>query len=144
MNVIFYTNKSDRNRPVKNLAQVATKNLELKGDCSLATPTFIITGDAADYAFCNYFYVPDFHRYYFADPVTSNPGGLLTISGSCDVLSSAWPYVKDLECVLDRQENNYNVYLNDGTFQSYCNDKIVTKEFSGGFSAPSYVLVVAG
>ena len=143
VNVKFYTNNSDRRVPVKDLTEISSKDCELKGDCSITGPVLIVTGDAATYSLCNYFYIAAFHRYYYAE-VTSLPGGLMQISGKVDVLSSAWPYIKDLDAVLDRQQENFNLYLNDGTFKAYANDQVVTKEFSSGFSSPSYVLIVAG
>lgn len=143
LTVNFYTNNSDKRAVVKDLTEIADKSCELKGDCSITDPVLIVTGDAATYSLCNYMYIAAFHRYYFAE-VTSLPGGLLQISGKVDVRSSAWPYIKDLDAVLERQQENFNLYLNDGTFQAYANDQVVTKEFSSGFSSPAYVLIVAG
>lgn len=142
--VKFYTNNSDRKTAAKTLDLIASKDCDLKGDCSITNPVLIVTGDAATYAACNYMEIADFNRYYFAE-VTSLPGGLLEIRGEVDVLSSAWANgLADLDAVIDRQEANYNLYLNDGTFQAQANDQVVTKEFSSGFSSPSYVLIVAG
>ena len=143
LTVKFYTNNSDKRVAVKNLTEITSKDCELKGDCSITDPVLIVTGDAATYSLCNYMYIAAFHRYYFAE-VTSLPGGLLQISGKVDALSSAWPYIKGSKCVIERQQENFNLYLNDGTFQAYANDQVVTKEFSAGFSSPAYVLIVAG
>ena len=139
-----YTNYSDRRKAQKNLVLIDTKSVELKGDVDLRNPVLILTGDAATYAACNYIEIPAFNRSYFAS-FTSIPGGMLEARCTCDVLSSAWAHgLKDLNAILARQQENFNLYLNDGTFQAYANDQVVTKEFSAGFSTPSYVLVVAG
>lgn len=143
LTVKFYKNLSDKRVASKSLTEIASKSCELKGDCSITSPVLIVRGDASTYAECNYMYIESFKRYYFAT-VTALPGGLLEIRGECDVLSSAWPYIKDLNGIIERQQELFNLYLNDGTFKAYANDQVVTKEFSGGFSTPSYILIVAG
>ena len=139
-----YKNLSDRRTAAKNLTLIANKSVELKGDTDIVNPTLIVTGDAATYAGVNYVEIPAFKRFYHAT-CESLPGGLVRISCSCDVLSSAWAHgLQDCTAIIARQENEWNLYLNDGTFQAYANDQIQTKEFSGGFTTPSYVLIVAG
>ena len=141
----FYTNNSQPNKAVKDLDLIASKQCELKGDVSLQNPTLIVSGDAADYAPCNYFAISDFNRLYFLTSCTSIPGGMVEVTGEVDVLTSAWALgLASKEAVIARQESEYNLYLSDGTFQAYANDIVVTKEFSAGFGTPSYVLVVAG
>ena len=144
--VVFGTNLSDKRTAAKTVETIDTKSCELKGDCSVTDPVLIVTGDAAEYAACNYFTIAAFNRAYFVTGgPTALPGGLLEIRGHCDVLSSAWMQgLDDLDAVIDRQQNVWNLYLNDGTFQGYANDKVITKDFSGGFTSPSFVLVVAG
>ena len=141
--VNLYTNTSDRDYVHKTLSDPIVKTCELKGDVDLRRPVLIVTGDASDYSLINYMSIPAFHRSYFVT-CRALPGGLIEISGECDVLSSSWDYIKDSKAVIDRQENEYNLYLNDGTFSAYANDMVVTKTFSAGFSTPSYVMVVAG
>ena len=150
VNVSFYQAKGDPKRVIKDLTLIATKSCELKGDCSVQSPVLIVKGDPAAYALCNYMYLPAFKRYYYVDEVVSMPGGMLRISaGKCDLLASAWPYIRDLDAVIDRQQDAWNLYLNDGTFQAQANDMIQTKEFKlqageTGFDGPGYVLVIAG
>lgn len=139
----FYTNLSDKDYTRKNLTNEISKTCELKGDVSVTDPVLIVTGDASTFSLVNYMYIPDFHRYYFCT-CTALPGGLIEVRGTRDVLSSAWAYISNHKAVIERQENRFNLYLNDGTFASYCNDQVITKNFSGGFTTPSYVLVVAG
>lgn len=139
-----YCNTSDRRRPVKELELIAEKDIDLKGDVDVQSPVLLITGDAATYARANYIYIPDFKRYYFAE-FTSVPGGMIEARCRRDVLSSAWAHgLQNCTAIIARQEEEFNLLLNDGTFQAYANDQVVTKEFTGGFSTPAYVLVVAG
>lgn len=142
--ITMYTNTSDRRRAQKALTEIAVKSCELKGDVDLLRPVLVLTGDAATYAECNYMYIEAFKRYYFCT-VKSIPGGMLEITGEVDVLSSAWELgLSDLSCVMERQQDNWNLYLNDGTLKAYSNDLIQTKSWPQGFSDPKYVLIVAG
>lgn len=145
MIVKFGTMRKDKNCVDKDMSEISSKECNLKGDCSVTDPVLIVTGDPATYAACNYFSIPAFGRHYFVTGgPTVLPGGLLEIRGHCDVLSSAWPQLQGLSAVIERQEKEYNLLLNDGTFQALANDRVVTKDFPGGFDTPSFVLVVAG
>lgn len=141
--VNFYTNKSDRRQAVKTLEDQIIKTCEFKGDVSVTDPVLIVTGDADDYAFVNYMSIPVFGRSYFCT-CRALPGGLIEVTGRVDVLSSAWSLLQNKRAIVARQSEAYNLLLNDGTFQAYANDQVVTKEFSSGFSSPAYVLIVAG
>lgn len=140
----FYTCTSDPKKAEKSLTLLKSAACELKGDVDLKSPVILVTGDAAEFAACNYMTIDDFDRAYFVDRVTCSPGGILQIAASCDVLSSAWKYIKHKNAIIERQENAFNLLLNDGSFQAYANDQVITKEFPQGFSTPAYVLIVAG
>lgn len=149
-----YTNLSDRRMANKALELIASKNCEFKGDVDVLRPVLLLTGDASDYSLCNYVQIPDLHRYYYAT-VKSVPGGMVEISCSPDPLTSAWHLgLADLYAVIERQQEQFNLYLNDGTLKAYANDLIQTKKFTlpspvptgeiGGFGSPQYVVIIAG
>ena len=140
----LYRNNSDRRRLEKDLTLMFEKDIDLKGDVDVSNPVIILTGDVSDYAAINYAKIGDFGRFYFLDPPRALPGGLVEISGHVDILSTCKLQLLSSEAVIDRQASYYNLYLNDGTFQAQCNDQVVTKEFSSGFSSPSFVLILAG
>ncbi|MBR3599318.1 MAG: hypothetical protein IKL53_05490 [Lachnospiraceae bacterium] len=92
-------------------------------------------------------YIPDFGRYYFINDVVSVRNGLWEVHGHVDVLMSFSTGIKGCSATLKRQENLFNMYLDDPEFKTYNKSDIVTKVFSGGqgFSKNlSYILVVAG
>ena len=62
----------------------------------------------------------------------------------CDVLASFQTELKSLEAVVARQENNYNLYLNDGMFKTYADPNISIFQFPNGFETFQYILSVAG
>lgn len=140
----LYVNKSDKRRVEKDLQLMKEIDVELKGDVDVANPVMILSGDVNEYAALNYAQIGAFGRYYFLEPPRSLPGGLVEISGHVDILSTCALQLWNADAIIERQETFYNLYLNDGTFQAQCNDKVVTKEFSAGFSTPSYVLILAG
>lgn len=149
-----YVNKSDRRTANKNLQLIASKSCELKGDVDVLRPVLLLTGDASAYSLCNYVQIPAFNRYYYAT-VKSVPGGMVEISCSRDPLTSSWHLgLPNLSAVIERQQEEFNLYLNDGTLKAYANDQIQTKTFTppspvpvgeiGGFSSPQYVVIIAG
>ena len=149
--VDLYEMTSDRRVADKTKTLIYAQDCKLLGDVDLQRPTLILQGNVADYATINYMYIPAFQRYYYLDPPRVLPGenGLVEISGTCDVLSTAWGMgLKSLPAIIEKQESYYNLYLNDGTFQACANDNVVTREFTipagEGFTSPAYVLVVAG
>ena len=140
----FYKSTSEPRKAEKSLTLLKSAACELKGDVDLTSPVILVKGDAAEFAACNYMTIDAFDRAYFVDRITCVPGGILQISASCDVLGSAWKYIKHKDAVIERQENAFNLLLNDGSFQAYANDQVITKDFPQGFDTPAYVLIVAG
>ena len=142
--VEFYRNTSDRRVANKVTTLLWSKSCLLKEDVDITRPVVIVDGSVSDFATCNYMVISALNRNYFITEVTALPGGRVAVSGEVDILSSAIGYIQDRAAVIGRNENKFNLYLADGTFKSYANDKVVTKEFSAGFSTPAYVLILAG
>lgn len=46
--------------------------------------------------------------------------------------------------IIERQQNKWNLYLDDGTFKLYQNPLVLTRLFPSGFSAEEWILAVAG
>lgn len=66
---------------------VATLDCKLKEDTSIMNPSIIITG-LDSWTTVNYAYIPDFHRYYFAQNVTAINATTCQIDLDIDVLAS--------------------------------------------------------
>lgn len=113
MRVIFYNCKSDNRKLNKSITQLASVECDLKENCSLLSPSFELShGALNDYARCNYMYVPDFHRYYFAS-VNALYGDRLQVNGDVDVLMTYANQIRALNVTITRQQNMYNDYLID-------------------------------
>ena len=62
-----------------------------------------------------------------------------------DYLSSWWNSVKENTAVIARQENKYNLYLNDPEWKIYTNKQVLTRQFPSGFlDSGNYFLTVVG
>lgn len=148
MEINLYINTSDNYVVSKNISmQASLQGCVLKDDTSVENPVILVrnTGNISEY---NYMYIPDFHRYYYIEEIVSVQNGLWELHGHVDVLQTYGNAIKGLTATCKRQENLFNMYLDDPEFKTYNKSSIVTKLFSGG-STPlsksmSYVLVVAG
>lgn len=137
-------NASENNRLDKDVTDIAVLRGKLRSESSIINPVFIVQGGLAELAGANYLTIPSWHRQYFIRDIVSIRTNLIQISAHVDVLSS-WPdQLRECVGIVHRQENDWNLYLNDGTFRTYQNPDVFTRPFPSGFSALSFVLAVAG
>lgn len=144
MTIILQTNGSERNRLDKDLTSVSTLTGTLKVETSVTDPTIVIEADLEDLAEVNYFTVTEFGRSYFVTGMRSIRTGLVEIAGHVDVLTSFAEGIRSNLAILARQENDWNLYLNDGVLKVYQDPMILTKPFPSGFTAQEFILAVAG
>lgn len=140
------TNNSDAICVDKDLTEVVEVTGTLKEKTNISNPIFVIALTPAVIPNFNYISCPDFGRSYFVKNVSSIRGGLWEVQCEVDVLTSFASEIRKNKAIIKRQEKSWNLYYNDGTFRSYQNPHIVTREFPSGFMAvnPSFVLAVAG
>lgn len=146
LTIKLYHNASPVNKIGKKLNdELVTSNVLLKDDVSILKPVFKVN-DVRSIITYNYLYCPDLQRYYFIDDIVSVHNNLWEISCHVDVLETYKNGILGQTAVIKRQQNKYNLYLNDPDFMTYNNDTIQTKKFSNSaFSKTlSYVLVVNG
>lgn len=142
--VNLYFNRSNTKKAVKDLQSLGTLTGTLKDSTSITNPTIIIRGNISGLLSCNYFKIPSFNRSYFITDITSVREGVIEVSGHTDVLSSWWLQLAQCECIVERNQNRWNTFLNDGTFKTYEQKEIAAIEFPNGFSGGSYVMAVVG
>lgn len=138
------TNSSEKNRLDKTLTDVLTLTGTLRNESSILNPTIRIEGDVSQVINCNYMTIPTFGRSYFITDITSIRNNIFEVSGHVDVLTTYKEGIRTNVGIIHRQENVYNLYLDDGVLKVYNNPQIVTKEFPSGFSDYEYVLAIAG
>ena len=137
-------NKSENNRAVKELENIREFSFKLKDPTSIIDPVIVINGNIAEMLTANYMTIPIFGRSYFINNITSVKQNLVEISAHVDVLSSYINYLKECDAIIHRQENKWNLYLDDGIFKTYQNPRIGVTKFPSGFSVQNFVLAVAG
>lgn len=143
MNIKLYNNASDNNVVHKNITQIGSDISGVwKENTSMLAPVIII--NKVDTTNVNYVYVADFGRYYYITDYTLMTGQRIALRLSVDVLMSWKQYYLPLEAVIARQENQWNLYLNDEMFKAYQNPLIQCKKFPYGFTTQEFVLAVAG
>lgn len=144
MNITLQVNTSDKIRIDKDVTDVITFSGTLKDATSIIDPVILFEGDLTNYMTCNYMTIPIFNRSYFITNLKAVRRNLFEISGHVDVLSSFAAGIRGNTAIIKRQENNWNLYLNDGSFRTYQNPMVLTKEFPSGFTTQEFVLSVAG
>lgn len=145
MTVTLYRNNSPPNYWTKDIVQLWSGEGTLREPCDVCNPSILIEGDLSTYINrMNYMYIDDFSRYYYLNPPIVTGYNLYAISGTVDALMSWKDYALDNDAIIARQENLYNLYLDDGVFKAYSNPIIQRLNFSGGFTTSEFILVVAG
>ncbi len=142
--ITLMQNSSPVNKIGKELSSQLEVTGELRSETSIIDPIIMIECDLADLTNCNYMYIPQFNRYYFVNNIRSIRNGLVEFTCHVDVLETYKDQIRANSAIIKRQENNWNLYLNDGTFKVYQNPIVITKEFPSGFSTQEFVLAVAG
>ncbi len=131
-------NKISKN-PTSRLAVIGT----LRDESSIVDPVILIeyNGDLVN---VNYAHISKFNRWYFITDITSVRTGLWRVAMHCDVLKTYSEGILGSTGVIARQENLYNLYLDDYFFKCYQNSMIVTKVFPNGFGNQAFVLAMMG
>lgn len=144
-NIRLMTNNSADNVADKKFTTIDTLTGTLKNETSITNPIIRIEYNGA-LQNVNYFYIPQFQRYYFITDIKSIRSNIWEISGHCDVLTTAWKNgtLKQCKGIIRKQENKWNLMLNDGSFRTYQDPIVTTELFPSGFSTYQYVLAVAG
>lgn len=148
--VIVYRNDSPSNHVNKSLHLIPNTNLvgELRHGTSIIDPIIEFQANAPGFHLndANYLYIEMFRRYYYITNIVSTHYKLWEIHCHVDVLMSYKDQILANTAVVARQENTYNMMLDDGIFMAYQDPIIETKYFSeeGPFENQEFVLLVAG
>lgn len=145
MNIKLYKNLSEVNKLEKTIQEIRKLTGTLKTSTSIVDPKIIIEISISDIIRnVNYMYIQEFDRYYFIKNITSVRNGLWEFECHVDVLMTYKAQIKNHRAVIKRQENKWNLYLDDGIFKTYQNPSIITKAFPSGFTSQNFILAIAG
>lgn len=146
MKLTLYTNKSSDEVVTKDITQLVELTGTLREGCSIIDPVIRISDsyfNNAHAAVCNYAKVDEFGRYYFVNDIVS-VGKFWEIHMHVDVLSSFQTELKSLDAIIARNENKYNLYLQDGLMKTYANPHYQIIQFPSGFETQQFVFAVVG
>lgn len=145
MDIKLYYNTSDNRTIRKNLINEYSISGKLRESCDLINP--VLTIQQYKVIRHNYAYIPEFHRYYFINKVTSISRNLWRVELEVDPLMSFKGDILALQVVVDKQSSDSigDEYIDDGslvadnyTFKSVYN-------FNKGFNDHGeYILITAG
>lgn len=142
MTVNLYNNASAPNYIDKNISLVQSLTGVLRNPASVTDPVITIERDSP--IGFNYAYIPEYRRYYFVTGISMIGDKLLALSLHVDVLMTYKDAIRDMNAIIKRQENSFNLYLDDGIFKAYQNTKHKIIKLPYGFTEYSYILALAG
>lgn len=143
-NIVFYVNSSEKNKIDKTLTEITTMSGTLRNETSIIDPVIIVEGDLSAFTGCNYMSIETFGRSYFVNNIRSIRNDLFEVSGHVDVLSTYKNAIRRNQAIIRKQQNTWNLYLNDGSLRVYQNPDVIVKTFPSGFTKQEFVLAVAG
>lgn len=126
----------------KGAVQVETLSGTFRDTVSVINPTFTIERNSP--IGFNYVYIQAFDRFYYVTGISADLHGVVTVSCTVDPLETNASAIAQMNAIIRRQENQYNLYLDDGIFKAYQNTKHKLIAFPNSFTEYSYILALAG
>ena len=139
----FMKNSDEVNKINKSPETITTLTGTLKKETSIVNPVILIEY-AGTFTNCNYAYIESFSRYYYITDIKNIRENLWEVYMHCDVLKTFSEGILASSGIIARQENSYNLRLDDDCYKCYSDPLIVTKVFPNGFNKQSYVLAMLG
>lgn len=141
MEVTLYTTKDVPNQLVKNCTPVGgVVQGSLKGPCDIINPVLTIQLSSFP-ASVNFAYVKEFNRFYFVTNIICEINGLFTFEMQVDPLMTWRLALQQKTAVIERQENEYNLYLQDPAFRTEQRSRTQVVTFPSGFgNTPEIIL----
>lgn len=156
--IVFQKNNSMNTRIGKSIDDVITFTGALREGTSILDPVIMVElpeppdptdpdeGTITERQFfkCNYAYIQRFNRSYFITDMRSVRNNLVEVSMHVDVLETYKDDILDTNAIIRRQENKWNLYLDDGCLTAYQNPHVILHKFPSGFTNETIILAVAG
>lgn len=145
MEITFYVNNEEPEKVNKNLGTGQTFEGTLRNAVIIERPSILIETDI-DINDYNYFYIPEFNRYYFRTGIEVVRNNLFRISGRTDVLMSFKEPMKNFRVILDHSEvTGITNYQSSPVWQSLVKTKTDIVTFPYGLSNNGeFILITAG
>lgn len=129
----------------KTFSAGLTIDCKLKSQTSIIDPTVIITAANTVIGY-NYAYIADWHRYYYIRDISSVNNDIWEVTMHVDVLKSFSNGIYNSPCIISKNANNYNLYLNDPNYKCLQDDNILKIPFPNGFDGQTacYIMALIG
>lgn len=136
----LYFNKSPRNKIIKTLTNQNQITIRYKEDTSIFKPDLMISNSIV---ISNYNYIHvggNIDRFYYIESYEMSQQYYI-LHCKEDVLMSFKPDIFNTECIIAKNENNFNLFLDDNKMKLYNKERILTKPFldNGGNPSGFYV-----
>lgn len=143
MEIKLYISSDETNKINKTLTNEIVLNGTIKDETSVINPIILIESD--NLTQYNYCYIPLFKRYYFIKDITVVRNNLFRLFLDIDVLMSYKDDILNLDCVVNKQENNSTPYINDNS-RIYENRNFTSiVNYENGFDDDgNFILLTAG
>lgn len=142
VSIILYNNSSPVNAMDKSLSSIATLTGNLREESELINPTILV--ERSSMSGVNYAQIPEFDRYYFVERIESVRTNLWRLTLHVDVLYTYRAAIRRNRALIYRQQNRFDLMLDDGIFRCKQNPRIYRYEFPNGLDNFNYVLMTAG
>lgn len=139
--IILYNYTTSPNTVGKGAVIVETLSGTFRSPVSITDPLIVV--ERSSPVGFNYVYIEAFDRFYYVKGVSADLHGLITISCTVDTLETNAVAIQQTDAIIKRQENKFNLYLDDGIFKAYQNTKHKIIAFPNGFTEYSYILALA-
>ena len=136
-------NTDELNKITKHPSSVITLEGTLRDEASIVDPVILVEYDGA-LTGVNYMYISTFHRYYFINDIVSVRNKLWRIHAHCDVLKTYSEGILGTPAVVARNENKYNLLLDDSMFKVESDPRLQICKFPQKFTGQSYLLIMNG
>ena len=150
MTITLYQNVSEANVVDKNLLNGVQVTGTLRSGTSVLNPSITVEANSENIVWVNYVYIHEWNRYYFVNDIANIRNGLWEFSCHVDVLMTYKNQIRQQSAIIARQENLYNLYLDDNKFLVNAPRMVVTKAFPNRVQpgnvagANSFILTLAG
>lgn len=131
----------------KTLSEGLVFSVTLKAGTSILRPVLLLSSTSqAPLTGYNYMRIEEFGRYYFIDDVKSIHNDMWEVSAHVDVLETYSTAILANSAVIKRQQNLFNLYLDDPEFKTYTTQRVQCKRFPANpfKKALTYILVTNG
>ena len=141
--ISLQNNSSPINKIGKTISTITTVTGSLKNESDVIRPEILIECDSSILS-ANYMTIDTLHRKYFIEEIQSVRNNLWLVQARVDVLDTYVSQILANSAVVLRQENNFNLLLNDGVFKCKQDPRISYRKFPSGLGDFNYILITQG